>query len=270
MKNLSLSKFLKSYKKASSSKKEKAKEVIPDLQLKMLKIQQGIFHKKERAIIMFEGFDAAGKGGSIRTITEILDPRSFRVHAIGAPSPDEQGRHWLYRFWTNLPKKGTFAIFDRSWYGRVLVERVEGLISDKRVKDAYREINEFERMLQDDGIILIKIFLAITKDEQLERFEKRLDDPYKQWKITDDDIRARQKWDDYVEAVDEIFKRTHTKESPWHLVSANSKNAAREEVLTIVTERLACHSKWIDTEAHRLGKRKIEAALKSELSKGKK
>jgi AMP-polyphosphate phosphotransferase len=266
MQQLSLSQLLKNYQKLTESKKHKAEKEIPKLQLDMLKIQQGIFHNNERAIIVLEGFDAAGKGSAIRSMTEILDPRSFRVHAIGAPTAEEQGRHWLYRFWTNLPKAGRIAVFDRSWYGRVLVEKVEKLTPENRLKEAYSEINQFEKMLISDGIKVIKIFIAITKDEQLERFEDRLKDPYKQWKITKDDIRARQMWDDYVKAVDEIFQKTNTKECPWHLVPGNSKKFAREEVLRIVTSELQPFERWMIKEASKLGKRKLEKALRDELN----
>lgn len=266
MKELSLTKLLKNYKKLSPLTKKSAEKHLPELQLKMLQVQQGLFHQHERAIIMFEGFDAAGKGGAIRALTEGLDPRSFRVHAVAAPTAEEQGRHWLFRFWTNLPKRGNIAIFDRSWYGRVLVEKVEKLIPEHRIAAAYEEINQFEKMLQDDGITVIKIFLAITKDEQLERFENRLQEPSKQWKITEDDIRARKKWDDYVLAVDTLLKKTHLKTSPWHVIPANSKKFAREEVLRIVTERLAQHSAWIQKKAQVDGKHKLAKELRAELS----
>jgi polyphosphate kinase 2 (PPK2 family) len=265
MKKLSLSHTLKKMKVISELEKEKLVAKIPDLQLEMLKIQQGLYHSKERAIIMFEGFDAAGKGGAIKTLTENLDPRGFRVHPIGAPTEEEQGKHWLYRFWSSLPQQGNIAIFDRSWYGRVLVERVERIIPHKRIEEAYGEINQFEKMLEDDGIRIIKIFIAITKDEQLERFEVRLSDPYKQWKITDDDIRARKNWNEYVKATDIIFKHTDTKQCPWHLVEGNSKKSARYEVLKIITHELRHHGKWIDKKAGATGKLKIEKALRKEL-----
>ena len=261
MKKISLTHILKHYKKIPESKKDSAEKKIKALQLDMLKIQQGLYHKGERAIIMFEGFDAAGKGGAIRTLTEALDPRSFQVHSIAAPTKEEQGTHWLYRFWVNLPKPGMIAIFDRSWYGRVLVEKVEELIPKNRIKDAYTEINQFEKMLTDDGITIIKIFIAITKDEQLERFQDRLNDPYKNWKLTEDDIKARKKWDAYVEAVDTIFEKTDTKVCSWHLIPGNSKKYAREQVLTTVTEELAPFGKWMEKQATTLGKRKLEKEL---------
>ena len=211
---------------------------LEKLQNKMLSIQQTYFHEQRRAVIVFEGWDAAGKGGAIRRLIEKLDPRGFHVWPIGAPRPDEQGRHYLYRFWVRLPMPGTVAIFDRSWYGRVLVERVEGLISKSTWKRAYDEINEFERMLIDDGIRLVKIFLHIPPEEQLERFAERLSNPYKRWKLTEADIRDHQRWDDYVEAIEDMFDHTSTKAAPWDVIYAAKKWVARIEVLKAVTSAL--------------------------------
>ncbi len=253
-KSLNLAKLLKSLpaQKLSEKEKDALETETKKLQLQMLRIQQGVFHKKDRVVIMLEGFDAAGKGGAIRKLTEILDPRGVKVVPIGAPTSDEQGKHWLYRFWKELPSPGNITIFDRSWYGRVLIEKVEGLTPKEKLKRAYQEINEFEAQLQNDGIIVIKIFLAITKDEQKNRFEDRLNDPYKHWKITMDDINARKSWDDYVKAVDEIFAKTHTTDCPWHLIPANSKRFTRREVLKIVTTELQAHGDWMEkaAEAH--------------------
>ena len=231
------------------------------LQLNMLRIQQGVFHKKDRVIIMFEGFDAAGKGGTIRKLTEALDPRSFKVIPIGAPSAEEQGKHWLYRFWRDLPAPGHITIFDRSWYGRVLVEKVESLTSEENLKRAYREINEFEAQLQNDGITVIKIFLAITKEEQLKRFEDRLDDPYKQWKISMDDINARKKWNKYVKAVDEILIKSNPTSCPWHVIPANSKKFTRKESLGIVTTKLKSHQEWMEKAASKYDKKNLTKML---------
>ncbi|MBK7961762.1 MAG: hypothetical protein IPK04_11540 [Bdellovibrionales bacterium] len=180
--------------------------------------------QKSRTIIVFEGFDAAGKGGAIRKLTEMLDPRSFKVHPIGPPTAGEQGKHWLYRFWSLLPSPGTIAIFDRSWYGRVLVESGRAY-RQSTLERAFNEINQFEDMLRNDGIDIIKIFLAITKDEQLVRFEERLSDPYKQWKLSEDDIKA-EKWNQYVEAVEEVFQKTHSGSCPWNIVPADHKQFA--------------------------------------------
>lgn len=246
----------------SKSKKEAKKDSIDELQLKMLRVQQGTWHSKARVIIVFEGVDAAGKGGAIRKVTEKLDPRGVRVHPIGPPTQEEQSKHYLYRFWQRLPAPGTIAIFDRSWYGRVLVERVEKLIPKERWKEAYSEINQFEKQLRDDGIYLMKFFLRIGKDEQLKRFEARLEDPYKQWKITAEDIRAREKWNDYQKAFAEMFEQTSTKHCSWHVIDADDKDHAREKVLSIITRELKESEKWIKDQALAMGKRKLAEALK--------
>jgi len=240
----------------------KANQRLKDLQLCMLRIQQGMWHRKRRGIIVFEGFDAAGKGGSIRRLVEALDPRGYKVHPIGPPEGDEQEKHYLYRFWTSLPSPGTLAIFDRSWYGRVLVEKVANLTAKERVQEAYKEINQFEKMLTDDGIEIVKIFLAIDKREQLKRFEERLMDPYKQWKITPDDIKARAQWKEYVVAADEMLEKTDNKSAPWHLVAANDKDYTRIEVLKIVTKHLKLHQEWMDNLSQKAGVSSLEAALK--------
>jgi polyphosphate kinase 2 (PPK2 family) len=224
-------------------------ERLEALQRRMLLVQQGVFHGRRRAVIAVEGFDASGKGGAIRRIAEAVDPRGLRVVPIGPPLPEEQGRHWLWRFWRDLPPPGTIVLFDRSWYGRVLVERVERLAGERDWRRAYREINEFERQLIDDGVDLIKVFLAVSKEEQLRRFEQRLRDPYKQWKISDADVRARKRWDDYVDAADDLLARTDTPRARWHLVPADRKWFARAEVLRVVTRTLARHAEWMDQRA---------------------
>lgn len=269
IKSLSLSRLLRDRKAMSSVEGRDFEEGIQELQFQMLKIQQGIWHQKSRAIILFEGFDAAGKGGAIRRLTEHLDQRGVRVYPIGPPTSEELNRHWLQRFWKRIPERGSIAIFDRSWYGRVLVERVEKLTERADWKRAYAEINEFEKMLEDDGIEIVKIFLAISKDEQLRRFEDRLKDPYKQWKLTMDDLRARKSWDDYVEAVDQMFKETSTKSAPWNLIAANDKRHARREVLKVVTSKLKLSEAWMENKAARLGRRTLAEALK-ELGRNKK
>lgn len=226
----------------------KADELIKDLQLEILRVQQGVWHKKGRVIIVFEGFDAAGKGGAIRRLVESLDPRGFLVHPIGTPESEEKGQHYLYRFWKRLPPPGHIAIFDRSWYGRLLVEKVEGLAPKHRIEEAYKEIRQFEELLQADGIKIVKFFLAIDKKEQLQRFEDRLKDPYKRWKLTSDDVKARSQWKKYVKATDLIFKQTSTKDCPWHLIPANDKDFARVEVLKTATRELADYRKWIEKQ----------------------
>ncbi len=247
---------------AKKKKNEKNDDALKELQLKMLRVQQGTWYSKARVIIVFEGVDAAGKGGAIRKVTEKLDPRGVRVHPIGPPTADEQGKHYLYRFWQRLPAPGTIAIFDRSWYGRVLVERVEKIISKERWKEAYTEINTFEKQLQDDGIYLIKFFLSISKEEQLKRFQARLEDPYKQWKITEEDIRARGKWDDYQKAFADMFEKTSTKHCSWHVIEGDDKDQAREKVLSIITRELKESEKWVRDQAEAMSKRKLAEALK--------
>lgn len=240
---------------------KKNEQHLRDLQLAMLRIQQGIWHQKKRAIIVFEGFDAAGKGGAIRRLVEPLDPRGYRVHPIGPPEGDEQGKHYLYRFWQRLPAPGAIAIFDRSWYGRVLVEKVRRLTPKERIEDAYGEICQFEKMLVDDGVEIVKFFLTIDKEEQLKRFEERLNDPYKQWKLTSDDVEARSQWKDYVKAADEMIKRT-SNVVPWQVIAANDKDYTRIEVLRIANKELKIHREWMDSQSQKAQIQSLEAALK--------
>ncbi len=237
-------------------------EVLKKLQIQMLRVQQGIWHSRQRAVLLLEGFDAAGKGGAIRRMVEMLDPRGVRVVPIGPPTPEEQGRHYLYRFWKRLPLPGEIVIFDRSWYGRVLVERVEKLVPRERWTQAYEEINRTEKMLLDDGIDLVKIFLAISRGEQLKRLEARVRDPYKQWKITPADIEAGSRWDGYVEAVDDMFRETDTQAAPWNLVAADHKHYTRRRVLEIADSGLRQHRKWMEKKAQRLETREMEKSLR--------
>ena len=182
-------------------------------------------------IVLFEGPDAAGKGGAIKRLVERLDPRMLRVHSVVKPTQEEYAHHYMWRFWRNLPQYGQIAVFDRSWYGRVLVERVEGFASDREWKRAYQEITEFERMLVDDGTVFVKIFMHISKDEQLLRFKRRESDPYKHWKITDEDWRNRRKWDEHNEAAEANFEKTSTDFAPWLILPSNYKWHARVEVI---------------------------------------
>jgi polyphosphate kinase 2 (PPK2 family) len=244
-------------KKPEASRMELEKE-IQDIQLQFLRVQQGLWHSKGRAIFVFEGFDAAGKGGCIRTLTERLDPRGVAVHPIGPPAPEEQGRHWLYRFWVRLPKPGVIAVFDRSWYGRVLVEKVDKLAPAARIRAAYGEIREFEKLLRADGIQVLKFFLAISQEEQLARFEDRLKDPYKRWKLTDADLRARGSWSQYVRAVDKMLAKT----PGWCLVPANHKHAARMRVLQRACSELGHWGDWMEKEAASLGTRTLRQELR--------
>ena len=211
---------------------------LAKLQRKMLSIQQAYWHAKRRAVIVFEGWDAAGKGGAIRRLTERLDPRGFHVWPIGAPTAEEQGTHYLYRFWRRLPAPGLIAIFDRSWYGRVLVERVEGLAPPRAWRRAYREIVEFERLLAEDGARVVKVFLHITPQEQLERFAERMETPEKRWKLGQADIDAHLEYDAYFRAADDMFAKTSWSGAPWKAIHADSKWRARVDALAHVVDEL--------------------------------
>ena len=197
------------------------------LQLTLTAIQQAYLLSGRSAVIVFEGWDAAGKGGTIRRTSAAFDPRSFKVWPIGPPRNYYLARLYLLRFMERLPPAGAITAFDRSWYGRVLVERVEKLIPERRWKAAYREITEFERMMTDDGTRLVKLFFHITADEQLRRFEARLHDPMKRWKLSFEDFRNRRHWDDYVEATEEMLARTSTSNAPWCVVPAEDKKYGR-------------------------------------------
>ncbi len=210
-----------------------------EAQRRMAAVQLACRRAGQRAAIVFEGWDAAGKGGAIRRLTGKLDPRGFKVWPIGAPAPLEQGRHYLYRFWTRLPEPGAIAVFDRSWYGRVLVERIEGLAAEPEWRRAYDEINEFERLLVSDGVRIVKLFLHVSPDEQLRRFRERLDDPLKRWKLTDEDIRNRGARDHYMAAYRDMFDKTSTRAAPWRAISGDDKWTARIAVMNYVIKRLS-------------------------------
>ncbi|MDT8407000.1 MAG: polyphosphate:AMP phosphotransferase [Methylococcales bacterium] len=205
--------------------------------------QLGQLSRKAKArqhsiLLVFEGWDAAGKGGAIRRLTYAMDPRLYRVIPIAAPTDEERAQHYLWRFWRHLPRAGKMTIYDRSWYGRVLVERVEKLASNEEWQRAYAEIVDFERALTDHGITILKFWLHIDKDEQLKRFQAREKIPYKQFKITDEDYRNRDKWDDYKAAVNEMIARTSTHSAPWIMVEGNDKRHARIKVLETVCAAL--------------------------------
>lgn len=207
------------------------KKELKKLQYEMLNIQQFLFKHDIGLIIAFEGMDAAGKGGAIKRLTERLDPRGYIVHPIAAPTPEDLKYNHLQRFWNRLPARGQIGIFDRTWYGRVLVERIEGFAKKKEWKRAYDEINNFEKLLTDDNYLVIKFWVQITEEEQLERFKARKEDPYKQWKLTEEDWRNREKWPLYTEAANEMFEKTDKKHAPWVLIEGNDKKYARIEVL---------------------------------------
>jgi AMP-polyphosphate phosphotransferase len=188
--------------------------------------------------VVFEGWDAAGKGGAIKRLVAPLDPRHVRVAQFAAPTPDEKRHHFLARFWPALPGWGGMSVFDRSWYGRVLVERVEGFAEEARWRRAYAEIEAFERSLFDEGAVIVKLWLQISPEEQLRRFEARAGDPLKGWKLTDEDWRNREKRPQYEEAVEEMLERTDRPHARWRVVPAESKRYARVAVMRLVIEEI--------------------------------
>jgi polyphosphate kinase 2 (PPK2 family) len=196
-----------------------------------------IVHGK-RSVIVCEGWDAAGKGGAIQRMTSGWDPRAFQVWPIGAPTDEERARHFLWRFWTRLPGAGQIAIFDRSWYGRVLVERVEGLTPEGVWRRGYDEINEFEAQQNYDGTAIVKLFFHVTQEVQDERLQARLEHPWKRWKVTAEDFRNRGRRSDYLAAYEEMFERTSTRWAPWTVIDGNNKKAARIAALAAVADAL--------------------------------
>lgn len=214
--------------------KEEYKVRLKALQKKLKKLHNRIYRLRIPVVIAYEGWDAAGKGGNIKRLTSALDPRGFEVHPIASPEPHEKARHYLWRFYHRLPKDGHIAIFDRSWYGRVMVERLEGFCSENDWKRAYNEINEFEKELSDWGAIVVKFWVHIDKETQLVRFTERQNTPGKEWKITEEDWRNREKWDAYEEAVDEMIARTSTENAPWYIVQSNNKYYARIQAIEIL------------------------------------
>jgi polyphosphate kinase 2 (PPK2 family) len=201
------------------------------LQRELFRAQIELYQQRRRAILVFEGWDAAGKGGAIKRLSARMDPRGYKVWPISAPSEAERQQHYLWRFWQRVPPRGELAIFDRSWYGRVLVERVEGLASPAEWQRAYEEINAFERMLTDDGVRMVKFFIHLDQETQLERFRARETDPLKRYKIGPEDWRNREKWARYEKAIQEMLDRTHRPDAPWHLVAGHDKKHARLEIL---------------------------------------
>jgi polyphosphate kinase 2 (PPK2 family) len=221
-----------------SLQREEYEARLAKLQERMFHLEHELYLARVPAVIAYEGWDAAGKGGNIRRLTAALDPRGYRVVPVGAPSREELAHHYLWRFWSNIPKAGHIAIFDRTWYGRVLVERVEGFCSEEEWRRAFREINEFERQLSDYGTVLVKFWLQIDRDEQLRRFQERQATPYKQWKITDEDWRNREKWPQYQVAVLDMLEKTSTSYAPWTILESNCKLHARIKALETVAAAL--------------------------------
>lgn len=217
---------------------EEYRKRLKELQKELKSLHNKLYQKKIPLIIAYEGWDAAGKGGNIKRIAGALDPRGYEVFPIASPSKEEKNRHFLWRFYNRLPRTGHVAIYDRTWYGRVMVERLEGFCSENDWQRAFNEINEFEKDLTDWGAIVIKFWIQIDKDTQLERFTLRQNTPEKQWKLTDEDWRNREKWDVYEEAIDEMIAKTSTKFAPWYVIESNDKKYARIKTLEIVIEEI--------------------------------
>lgn len=232
---------------------------LETMQSVMQSIQQTYLGTRERAVIVLEGWDTAGKGGIVRRLGWALDPRSFKVYPIAAPFSHERGRHHLQRFWEKLPDPGQIVVFDRSWYGRVLVERVEGLASKREWQRGYDEINEFEGMMIADGIRIAKCFLHITPAEQARRFKDRLNNPLKRWKLSYEDFRNRSRWADYEAAIEEMMERTSSTRAPWYLIPGNDKPFGRLATITVLIELLG---KGLSMKPRPLDPKVVEMAKK--------
>jgi polyphosphate kinase 2 (PPK2 family) len=218
--------------------KKEYNQQLEKWQLRLLKLEEALRNKDLAVLIAFEGWDASGKGGAIKRLTAVLDPRGYKVYSICAPTDEEKAHNYLWRFWNHTPRQGEMVIFDRSWYGRVLVERVEGFAKKPEWQRAYEEINCFEEQLRADGTVTIKFWLHVSPEEQLQRFKEREASLFKRYKIGPDDWRNREKWGKYLVAAEAMFKETDTAGCPWHLVSGEHKWWARVEVLKTVVKRM--------------------------------
>ena len=228
-------------KKVDLTKKldrETYEKKLEELQKKLTLLHSEIYAKRIPVVLAFEGWDAGGKGGAIKRLTRALDPRGYTVNPTSSPNDIERAHHYLWRFWTRMPKDGHIAIFDRTWYGRVMVERIEGFCTTQEWQRAFKEMNQMEQQLVNHGAIVIKFWMHIDKEEQERRFKERQENPDKQWKITDEDWRNREKWELYEQAVDEMMVRTSTVNAPWVIVEGNDKLYARIKVLETVVDAL--------------------------------
>jgi polyphosphate kinase 2 (PPK2 family) len=221
-----------------SMKKSEYKQQLPILRRKLYDLSHAAWQTGVASVVIFEGWDAAGKGTAINTLTSRLDPRGFKLYPIQAPRTYEQNHPWLWRFWLKLPNYGEMAIFDRSWYGRVLVERVESFAPESEWRKAYQDIVDFERGLADDGMIIIKFWLHISKKEQKRRFKKLEEDPLKSWHVTPEDWEHHRKYGEYLVAVEEMLERTDTEWGPWTIVEATSRWHARVKIFNTIIARL--------------------------------
>jgi len=233
---------------SKSLTEEEYKTRLKKLQKRLAELHSELYRLRIPVVIGFEGWDAGGKGGAIKRLTSNLDPRGYRVNPTAAPNDIEKVHHYLWRFWNSVPKAGHIAIFDRTWYGRVMVERIEGFCSEAEWRRAYQEINEMESHMANAGAVVLKFWLHIDKDEQERRFRERQANPAKQWKITDEDWRNREKWDQYEEAVNEMLIRTSTTYAPWIVVEGNDKRYARVKVLQTVVDALEKKVKEVKTD----------------------
>jgi polyphosphate kinase 2 (PPK2 family) len=223
--------------------RDEYEERLREEQVRVRELAYGLYQAERSIVVAFEGWDAAGKGGAIRRFTEHLDPRGYEVYPIAAPQGDSAARHYLWRFWRRLkpPAERQILIFDRSWYGRVLVERVEGFATEQEWRRAYDEINDFERQITDAGIAVAKIWVHISLEEQLSRFERRQETPHKRWKLTDEDWRNREKWPLYEEAVNDMLERTDTDYAPWFVISGEDKLSERVDVCRTLRKVMQKH-----------------------------
>jgi polyphosphate kinase 2 (PPK2 family) len=233
------------------------KKVMPGLQRRLYDLEKACWDHKVSSIILFEGWDAAGKGSAIATLTQRLDPRGFKLHAVSEPRTFEQGRPWLWRFWLRTPNAGEMAIFDQSWYMRVLQERVESVVPEQTWRQAFNDIIDFERMLADDGTVILKFFLHISRKEQEKRFRQIEVDPLESWRVTKEDWARHKKYYEYLTAVEEMLELTETAEGPWTIIEATSKRWTRVRILSTIIGALE----------HRLGA-KAPAREASELAAG--
>ena len=222
----------------SQLSKDYYRELLEVRQRKIQELHHEVYRLRIPVVLVYEGWDAAGKGGNIRRLTERMDPRGYEVIPVSAPNDLEKAHHYLWRFWTEFPKAGHVTIFDRSWYGRVLVERVEGFCSEAEWKQAYREINEMEENFRHFGTVMAKFWVHIDQEEQLKRFKAREQNSRKQWKLNEEDWRNREKWKPYEDAVNEMFLRTHAPKTPWTLIEGNCKRFARIKALDVVIEAI--------------------------------
>jgi polyphosphate kinase 2 (PPK2 family) len=258
------------------SKSLTREEYVRDLtryQLQLRALAYQLYVQKRPLVIVYEGWDAGGKGGNIKRVTEKLDPRGYEVFPIAAPQGEDKTHHYLWRFWRRLkpPDEKQILIFDRSWYGRVMVERIEGFCTESEWKRAYREVNEFERQLVDFGTILAKFWIHISREEQLHRFEFRKETPYKAWKLTDEDWRNRKKWDEYEEAVNDMLLKTSTLTAPWTIVEGDCKWHARVKALRTLVDMLTNELNYVppDPMAQAQKEERAEATDKKKRKKGK-